>query len=71
MTALQRIADNTIEKRLLNSRGRPNFNVKFYIVNSRGDYAGLALYPTDYAVCTSDGPRKLKAEALFADPPSP
>jgi N4-(beta-N-acetylglucosaminyl)-L-asparaginase len=66
MMALQRIADNTIEKRLQNSRGRPNFNVKFYIVNSRGDYAGVALYPTQYALCTADGPRTLEAEALFA-----
>ncbi len=68
MTALQRIADNTIEKRLQNNKGQPNFQVKFYIVNARGDYAGVALYPTQYAVCTADGPRKLEAEALFAGP---
>src|SRR3981081_4020046 len=30
MAALKRIVDNTIEKRLLNSRGKPNFNVNFY-----------------------------------------
>jgi N4-(beta-N-acetylglucosaminyl)-L-asparaginase len=29
MEALRRIRDNTIEKRLLNERGLPNFNVKF------------------------------------------
>jgi len=31
MAALKRIAANTIEKRLLNQRGRPKFNVVFYI----------------------------------------
>ena len=71
MAALKRIAVNTVEKRLLNSHGRPNFNVKFYVVNTQGDYAGVALYPTKYAVCTDSGPRTPEAEALFAGSPSP
>jgi len=69
MVALKRIAANTIEKRLLNSRGQPNFNVNFYIVNTKGDYAGVALYPTKYAVCTEAGPRTLDVEALFTGQP--
>ncbi len=65
LVALRRIAANTIEKRLLNERGQPNFNVNFYVVNTRGDYAGVALFPSRYAICTEDGPRTLDAEALF------
>lgn len=69
MTALKRIVSNTIEKRLLNSRGQPNFNVTFYALNAQGDYAGVALYPTQYAVCTEEGPRTLPVEALFSGKP--
>src|ERR1700752_4948952 len=33
MEALRRIKANTIEKRLQNSRGEPNFNINFYVLN--------------------------------------
>lgn len=69
MAALKRIATNTIEKRLLNNRGQPSFNVTFYIVNAKGEHAGVALYPTQYAVCTEDGARTLPVEALFTGKP--
>jgi N4-(beta-N-acetylglucosaminyl)-L-asparaginase len=76
MAALKRIAANTVEKRLLNPRGQPNFNVNFYIVNVKGDYAGVALFassesgPVRFAVCTEEGPRTLPVEALFPGPPT-
>ena len=38
----RRIAHNTREPRLLTG-GKPNFNVQFYAVNKRGEYAGAAL----------------------------
>jgi N4-(beta-N-acetylglucosaminyl)-L-asparaginase len=69
MAALKRVVANTVEKRLLNSRGTPNFNVTYYVLNRRGDYAGVALYPTQYAVCTENGPRTLPVEALFTGKP--
>jgi N4-(beta-N-acetylglucosaminyl)-L-asparaginase len=69
MAALKRIAANTIEKRLLNNRGQPNFNVTFYIVNRTGEHVGVALYPTQYAVCTESGPRTVSVEALFGGKP--
>lgn len=68
--ACKRIQKSTIEKRLLNSRGLPNFNVNFYIVNAKGDYAGVALYPNEFAVCTEDGPKMLQSEALFTGKPA-
>jgi N4-(beta-N-acetylglucosaminyl)-L-asparaginase len=70
MEACRRIKANTIEKRLLNSRGEPNFNVNFYVVNKRGDYAGDALYGTaQFAVCDAKGPRHERAEPLLAGGP--
>jgi len=69
MAALKRIKENTIEKRLLNERGLPNFNINFYILNKRGDHAGVAMYNEKgggtYAVCDEKGPRHEKLEPLF------
>jgi N4-(beta-N-acetylglucosaminyl)-L-asparaginase len=67
MAALKRIAEKTVEKRLKNSRGKPNFNVNFYILNARGEYAGVAFYPSRYAVCTENGPQTLACETLYTD----
>jgi N4-(beta-N-acetylglucosaminyl)-L-asparaginase len=75
MAALKRVVANTVEKRLLNSRGNPNFQVSYYILNRSGGYAGVALYessgkqPARYAICTDDGPRTLAVEPLFAGSP--
>ena len=74
MLALQRIKDNTIERRLLNSRGQPNFNVNFYIIDKAGRYAGVALYAhrdtSEYAVCTENGAELVRLEALLDGAPS-
>jgi N4-(beta-N-acetylglucosaminyl)-L-asparaginase len=56
MEALRRIRENTVESRLLNARGLPNFNVSFYIVSARGEYAGASLYANKFAVCTERRP---------------
>jgi N4-(beta-N-acetylglucosaminyl)-L-asparaginase len=66
MEALRRIRDNTVEPRLLDGQGRPKFNVSFYIVNARGDYAGVSLKPNRYAVCTENGPAVLDTTPLFS-----
>jgi N4-(beta-N-acetylglucosaminyl)-L-asparaginase len=67
MDGLRRIQKNTVEKRLLNSRGLPNFGINFYIINARGDYAGVTMYPAQrgYAVCDEKGPRHEPLEALL------
>lgn len=69
MEALRRIASNTVETRLLNSRGLPNFNINFYVMNRAGDHAGVALYadPTEsrYAVCTENGAELTAVEPLL------
>jgi N4-(beta-N-acetylglucosaminyl)-L-asparaginase len=75
ITALKRLVANTVEKRLLNGRGKPNFNVSYYAVNARGDYAGVSLYaagrePVNYAVCTDDGPKTLPMDGLLPGAPT-
>lgn len=74
MVALKRIRDNTIENRLLNSRGLPNFNVNFYVIDKAGRYAGVALYAhrdtSEYAVCTENGAELMRLEALLDGAPS-
>ena len=75
MEALKRIRANTVEKRLLDSQGNPNFYVSFYIVNAKGEYAGVSLYavykgrPVQYALCTEKGPETLPVEGLIAEAP--
>jgi len=71
MEALKRIKANTIEKRLLNSTSNPNFGINFYIVNARGEYAGVAMYPgASFAICDEKGPQTLGCEALLEGKPS-
>ena len=43
MAALQRIKANTVEPRLRKPNGDPNFNILFYILNARGEHAGVAM----------------------------
>ncbi|MFQ5791735.1 MAG: isoaspartyl peptidase/L-asparaginase, partial [Acidobacteriota bacterium] len=73
MEALRRVKANTVEKRLLNSRGQPNFGLSFYILNARGEYAGVSMYATDrskYAVCTENGAELLPLEPLLEGAPT-
>jgi N4-(beta-N-acetylglucosaminyl)-L-asparaginase len=75
MEALKRIKANTIEKRLLNERGEPNFNINFYVCNGRGEYAGLCMYqntnnPGQFAVCDEKGPRLETCVPLLAGRPT-
>src|SRR3954453_12348691 len=69
MEALKRVVANTVEKRLLNDRGRPNFGLNFYILNRNGEHAGVSMYASHYAVCTEKGPETLPTEAMFEGQP--
>jgi N4-(beta-N-acetylglucosaminyl)-L-asparaginase len=76
LAALKRLVANTVEKRLLNGRGKPNFNVSYYVISARGDHAGVSLYgtsgkdPVKYAVCTEDGPKTVEMEGLLPGSPT-
>ena len=69
MEALRRIRGNTIEPRLLNSRGLPNFDINFYVMNKAGEFAGVGMYAPDgrsqYAVCTENGGELRNFEPLL------
>ena len=85
MAALQRIRTNTIEPRLRKANGDPNFNILFFIVNTRGEHAGVAMYGEDegergyagqansqfarYSVCDEKGPRIINVEGLLPGTP--
>lgn len=72
MEALKRIRANTVEKRLINSKGNPNFNIRFFVVNKRGEYAGVSMYhagETKYAVCTENGASAPDLEPLLSGSP--
>ena len=77
MEALRRIKANTYEKRLLKRDGNPNFYVRFYILNARGDYAGVATYDLNddgkkamFSICNENGPQDLPFDALLEGKPS-
>lgn len=66
MEGVRRIQDNTVERRLLNDEGEPSFNVRFYVVNREGEYAGVSLRGGgEFAVCTENGPAHEPFEGLL------
>src|SRR5262249_28663435 len=74
MAALKRVVANTIEKRLLGPNGKPDFNVIYYALNVKGEFACVSMYETErepvkFAVCTEEGPREVKADAMFEGKP--
>jgi len=70
LEALRRIQANTIERRLLNARGTPNFDISFYVINAAGEYAGVSMYnpggTRQFAVCDAHGARLERTEPLLA-----
>jgi N4-(beta-N-acetylglucosaminyl)-L-asparaginase len=74
LEALKRIKANTVP-RLLNTRGEPSFNINFYIVNRKGEYAGVAMYSPErnrarFAVCDEKGGRLEMSEPLLQGTPT-
>ena len=73
LAGLQRIKDNTIEVRLLKANGDPAFNIRFFALNARGEYAGVSMYAageTVYGVCTENGAELAALEPLLDGSPS-
>ena len=65
MSALKRVVKNTVEKRLLNDKGQPNFGLNFYVLNAKGEHAGVSMYASKYAMCDANGPQTLETTPLF------
>lgn len=65
MKVMERVIAMT-EKRLLDDRGRPYFDLNFYAINKRGEFAGSAAYQgSKYAVCDAQGARLIDAPYLY------
>ena len=72
MEALKRIKVNTVERRLLNAKGNPNFNIRFFVLNKRGETAGVSMYhagETKYALCNENGATSPELEPLLPGTP--
>lgn len=81
MAALRRVKANTIEKRLQKPNGDPNFGLVFYVLNARGEHAGVGMYGEDdsergyagqpngrairYAYCDENGAHTVPIEGLL------
>ena len=76
MEALRRVKAATIEKRLLDRNGVPSFQLLFYVLTKKGEYAGVAMWGLDegkqerFAVCTENGPELLAVEPLHEGAPA-
>ena len=63
---LRRIQRNTVEKRLLNGRGLPNFGLSFYALDKQGRYAGVSYYSGgSFAICRGNGAEVFPTEPMF------
>ena len=73
MEALKRIKANTVP-RLLNARREPSFNINFYILNRKGEFAGVTMYSPQnrlrFAVCDEKGGRHEMLEPLLPGTPT-
>ena len=71
MKTMERVIAMT-EKRLLNDKGRPYFDLSFYALTKDGRYAGANAYEGgNFAVCDSKGPRLEPSAYLFKNSERP
>ena len=64
---LKRIADRTKQKRLLNDKGEPNFQVTMYAMRKDGAFGSACMRPGGtFAVCNGEGPRRIRSVPLFS-----
>jgi N4-(beta-N-acetylglucosaminyl)-L-asparaginase len=66
LEALRRVAEHTTEPWLLDQQGRPNFNLKLYLLAKDGSQAGVSLRgPGQFAVTDERGTRLEECVVLF------
>ena len=65
MKVMERVIAMT-EPRLLNDKGRPYFDLNFYAINKKGEFAGTCAYEgSSYAACDEKGARHIPAAYLY------
>lgn len=70
LEVLRRVAQTT-EPRLRDSEGRPDFNLKLYLLGKDGSHAGVSLWgPDQFAVTDAQGSRREPCAALYERPPA-
>ncbi len=70
LNVLRWIADHTKNPRLLDEDGRPDFNVRFYVLDKKGRFAGASLWSESrFCVADATGSRTLDAAYLFRKKP--
>ena len=64
MKVMERVIAMTESRLLVN--GKPTFQLQFYAVNKKGEYAGACAYEgSDFAVIDAKGPRFEKCAYLY------
>ena len=64
LRVMQRIIENTTEPYLLDKEGKPKYNLNFYALNKKGEYAGVCLFKGGtYSV--HDGMENRVAESAY------
>lgn len=69
LEACKRVVRLTKVKRLLDQKGRPNFQVQFYAASKDGKTGAAGLYAGQYAVCDEGGARLADFASLYDEPP--
>ena len=65
LEALRRIVRFTVEPRLQDGEGRPNFNVNYYAVNKKGEWAGAAIWAGARFAVSVDGESRFEESAYL------
>jgi N4-(beta-N-acetylglucosaminyl)-L-asparaginase len=65
----RRVASHTKRPELLDEQGRPNFGLKFYLLDKTGQHAGVSLWgPAKFAVTDKQGTRLEPCAYLYETP---
>jgi N4-(beta-N-acetylglucosaminyl)-L-asparaginase len=65
LAACERIVKQTRMRRLLDDDGRPNFDVRFYAINKRGEYGSAALWSGGTFVVNTGDKQSRKLDSAF------
>ena len=66
LAAGERIVNQTKMKRLLDNDGRPNFDVRFYAINKRGEYGSASIWSgSTFALNTGEKQSRLLNSAFL------
>jgi N4-(beta-N-acetylglucosaminyl)-L-asparaginase len=65
LDAVKRVVRLTKVKRLLDAKGRPDFQVQFYATNKAGQFGAAALFADKFAVCDAAGARHADMACIY------